>query len=225
MKYKGIIFDFNGVLLWDVAWHKEVWKTHGEKLRGAPLTEEELTHKVMHHVNKEGFEFILGKEISKWESDKLTAEKEQEYRKLALTKGEEFALSPGSVALLEKLILHNIPRTIATASEVTNVDFFFKQLHLAKWFNRKLVVFDDGKLPGKPHPAMYLKAAQNLGLPPEECIAIDDSVTGLISASAAGIGKVIALGNPETYTTLLLEKKITKVISDFREFSLQEFWE
>lgn len=223
MKYKGIIFDFNGVLLWDVEWHREVWKKHGEKLRGTPLTEEEVNHEVMHRINKEGFEFILGKKITKEEAERLTAEKEAEYRKLALTKGEEFALSPGSIALFEQLKEKNIPHTIATASEVTNVNFFFEHLHLSKWFDRSLVVLDDGEIPGKPHPAMYLKAAANLELPPTECISIDDSVTGLISAINAGIGKIIGLGSKEKFRDLLDAGKIYSVISNLEEFSLSEF--
>jgi HAD superfamily hydrolase (TIGR01509 family) len=49
-----------------------------------------------------------------------------------------------------------------------------------------VVVAGDDVTHGKPHPEPYLKAAELLGVEPGECIAIEDSVTGLKSAEAAG---------------------------------------
>jgi HAD superfamily hydrolase (TIGR01509 family) len=49
-----------------------------------------------------------------------------------------------------------------------------------------VVVAGDDVTHGKPHPEPYLKAAELLGVEPGECIAIEDSVTGLRSAEAAG---------------------------------------
>lgn len=223
MSYKGIIFDFNGVLLWDVDWHGEVWMEYAKKLRGTPLSYDELHNKTMHRTNKAGLEYILGKELTDAEAKKLTDEKESVYRKLALTKGAEFALSPGAISLLDQIVERKIPHTIATASEVNNVNFFFKELHLDKWFDRNLVVLDDGTIPGKPHPAMYLKAAHNLHLHPHECIAIDDSLTGLQSAHNAGIGKIIGLGNADRFKELLEQAILARSIRDLTKFTLDEF--
>lgn len=41
MKFRGVIFDFNGVLLWDDALQVESWKSMALNLRGPELTEEE----------------------------------------------------------------------------------------------------------------------------------------------------------------------------------------
>ena len=48
-----------------------------------------------------------------------------------------------------------------------------------------VVAGDDVKF-GKPHPEPYLTAAHRLGVDPEDCLAFEDSVTGLNSAAAAG---------------------------------------
>ena len=48
-------------------------------------------------------------------------------------------------------------------------------------------------LKGKPHPEPYLKAAEQLGFSPEQCIAFEDSISGITSAEAAG---TIAIGIP-----------------------------
>ena len=42
MKYKGIIFDFNGVLLWDSHLHEKAWGDFSKILRGHPLSSEEI---------------------------------------------------------------------------------------------------------------------------------------------------------------------------------------
>jgi len=50
----------------------------------------------------------------------------------------------------------------------------------------RVVVTGDGVDQGKPHPEPYLTAAAALGLPPEECLAVEDSNAGTRSAEAAG---------------------------------------
>jgi HAD superfamily hydrolase (TIGR01509 family) len=49
-----------------------------------------------------------------------------------------------------------------------------------------VIVAGDDVLHGKPHPEAYLKAAELLGVKPEDCVAFEDSISGLRSAEAAG---------------------------------------
>lgn len=49
-----------------------------------------------------------------------------------------------------------------------------------------VVVAGDDVLQGKPHPEPYLKAAELLGVKPQDCVAFEDSISGLRSAEAAG---------------------------------------
>lgn len=223
MIYKGIIFDFNGVLLWDVQWNAEVWRITAKNLSGRDFTEEELQKHVFHRVNKEGLEYIVGHKLSDKEVKRLTEEKESKYRAMALTKGYEFALSPGAIELFELVIANNIPHTIATASEKGNVDFFFEHLELSNWFDRDLVVLDDGNIPGKPAPDMYLRAADFLNLNPSDCIVIEDSLTGVKAANNADIGKVIGLGTSQKFAEFATAGKVQKIIRDLREISLSDF--
>ena len=48
---------------------------------------------------------------------------------------------------------------------------------------------------GKPHPGVYISAAQKLGVTPESCLAIEDSINGVVSAKAAKM-KCIAVPEP-----------------------------
>ena len=48
-------------------------------------------------------------------------------------------------------------------------------------------------IPGKPDPAVFLKAAQILGVPPDRCVVIEDSIAGLQAANAAGMACIAVL--------------------------------
>jgi HAD superfamily hydrolase (TIGR01509 family) len=69
-----------------------------------------------------------------------------------------------------------------------------------------VVVAGDDVIHGKPHPEPYQKAAALLGLDPQDCIAVEDSVTGLRSAEAAGclpLGIVNLMPLEETGTRVI----------------------
>ncbi len=55
------------------------------------------------------------------------------------------------------------------------------------WDKLSVVVTGDMHLMGKPYPDIYLKAAQELSLSPEECLVIEDTLTGIMAAKAAGM--------------------------------------
>lgn len=81
--------------------------------------------------------------------------------------------------MLDYLAAAEIPRTIATASAKSNVDFYFDLFHLDKWFEFGKVAYDDGTFPGKPEPHICLKAAQKLDLLPQSCIVVEDANSGI----------------------------------------------
>jgi beta-phosphoglucomutase-like phosphatase (HAD superfamily) len=57
-----------------------------------------------------------------------------------------------------------------------------------------VIVAGDDVRQGKPHPEPYLKAAELLGVKAEDCVAFEDSLTGLRSAEAAGT-KAVGIKN------------------------------
>jgi beta-phosphoglucomutase-like phosphatase (HAD superfamily) len=191
--FAGIIFDFNGVLWWDKTLQEESWRDFSIALRGIPLSDLEMVEDVHGRNGRYTLELLAGRSLSEGEVEDLTEQKERIYRRLCREQGEKFCLSPGAESLLDFLVAQQIPHTIATASAQPNLDFFMEQLHLNRWFDPALIVYDDGTLHGKPAPDFYLAAAERLGLPPALCIVVEDSFSGLQSAYAAGIGRVFAL--------------------------------
>ncbi len=200
--FEGIIFDFNGVLWWDSHLQVKAWQRYSNALRGCSLSEEELAIHMHGRTNRHLFSYLLKRDIIGEELMKLTEEKESEYRQLCLSEGTSFALSPGAADLLNFLKEFDIPRTIATASERKNLDFFVNNLELSRWFHIPDIVYDSGDFPGKPAPDIYLQAADNLNLKPSECIVVEDAYSGIQAAFAAGIGHIIAIGPQSNHQKL-----------------------
>ena len=127
--------------------------------------------------------------ISDEESEKLVIEKETIYQRLV--KEWNYQLPPGLTDLLDFLKQKNVLYTIATASGKFNVDFYFSHLKIGEYFDIKKVVFDNGKIKGKPNPDMYLKAMKVLNTKPEDTIIFEDSYSGIDAAERSGASEII----------------------------------
>ena len=223
MSYKGIIFDFNGTLFWDSAKHKQAWKDYAKKLCNRPFTNEEMIKFMFGRTNEQILEYILGKKPTPELVKKVEKEKEEIYRQMCFDDIENFHLAQGVENFLDFLKENNIPRTIATMSEKTNVDFYIENFNLAKWFDIDKIVYSDGKIPSKPAPDIYQIAAKNLELDPKDCIVVEDAVSGIESANRAGIGKIIAIcseESPELYKSI---PAVSEIINNFDEFNRNLF--
>lgn len=217
-RYKSVIFDFNGTLVFDTANHDRAWKIITSKYREKPFSAEELEKNIHGRTNKAIFEYITGRELNAAEVDKFSTEKELIYQKLC-REDKNFRLIRGAEDFLNYLRDNKIPRTIATASNRMNVDFYVEMLHLERWFDLDKIVYDDGTLEGKPSPDIYEKAAKILQTKPEDCIVFEDAILGIESASRAGIGKIIAVVGDKS-KQLSGEKKfgVKERIENFSDF-------
>ncbi|MBP9758689.1 HAD family phosphatase [Candidatus Dojkabacteria bacterium] len=218
MNYKGLIFDFNGVLWWDTQIQEEAWQQTAIKLRGREFDNEELGEHLHGRNNKHTLEYLTGKSIETTvELERLTQLKEQNYREKCLSLGAEFKLSPGAIELLDFLKKSQIPITLATASEITNIRFFFENLKLNNWFDIENIIYDDGTRPGKPAPDVYLAAAKLLNIEPVDCVVVEDARSGMQAAVLANIGCLIALGPRDKHEELKQVDGVKFVVSSLDE--------
>jgi beta-phosphoglucomutase len=217
MRYAGLIFDLNGVLWWDGHLQEQAWREFSAAMRGWAFSEEEMAVHVHGRNNGHTLAYLTGRDLGVGELAHLIERKESIYRQLCLHQGSAFRLSPGASELLDYLVAHRIPRTIATASGKDNLGFYVAHLHLDRWFDAGRIVYDDGLRPGKPAPDPYLQAASNLGLPPGRCVVVEDSRSGLQAACAAGIGYVIALGPAHTHDRLAQLEGVDVVVESLQQ--------
>ena len=89
-----------------------------------------------------------------------------------------------NVALLAVCQARGLPKAVASSSLHMWVDLKLNAIGLTNAFDA--VLGGDDVANGKPAPDIYIKAANSLGLAPEECIAIEDSPVGIAAAVASG---------------------------------------
>jgi len=188
MGYQGVVFDFNGTLFWDTPLHNQAWDIFLKRY-GYSFSDEEKSKLMYGKNNADILELIFQKRLKPEEITSMTKEKEACYRRLCLQNKSQ--LAPGAYEFLDYLKAKKISLNIATASNPANVEFFFNLFNLARWFQRSLVVCDEGFLPSKPHPAYYLEACSRLNLKPSQVLVFEDSPVGIESARRAGVGEVI----------------------------------
>jgi beta-phosphoglucomutase-like phosphatase (HAD superfamily) len=224
-KFKALIFDFNGVLFWDDRVQRNSWRAFAGRLREQPLSDREIDTRVHGRNGKDTLEYLLGEPIDAEKAAVLMEQKEAIYRQMCLNSDGDFRLSPGAIELLDDLVKHSIPHTIATASARKNLDFFVEYLHLGNWFEIEKIVYDNGEIAGKPAPDLYLEAAKKLNVPPDACVVVEDSLSGIQAAHAAGAGWVVALGPLETHQTLARVPGIDQVITNLGQIASQDLFE
>lgn len=211
MKPFAVIFDMDGVMVDTNAFHK---KSIGQfvKKYGFELTDEQLRTSVYGRTNTDWITNLFGT-LTPEQLKKYADEKEQLFRNMY----EPF-ITPvkGLEAFLEKLVSNNIPRAIATSAPPENVEFVLHHTGLRKYFD---IILDERQVThGKPHPEIYIKTAGALGLPNEQCIVIEDSLSGVTAGRKAG-SKVIGVTTTHTPEELT---EANYIIRDFDELSLSD---
>jgi HAD superfamily hydrolase (TIGR01509 family) len=125
---------------------------------------------------------------------------------------EQLTPQPGVSRLIRECRQRRLPKAVASSSLRSWVDLKLEALGLQGAF--EAVLGGDEITHGKPAPDIYLLAAQRLGLPPSECIAIEDSPVGIAAAVAAGAYTVAV----RTYSTRNLGLSQAHAILDSLEF-------
>ena len=148
-------------------------------------------------------------------TDDLIAEMRSYFFK---TFSRDIKLTKGAKDFLEKLRKKNHILAIATGlgpeSEVINL---LLKLDLRKYF--KEVVTGDEVTRGKPDPQIYLITAQKLKVKPQDCLALEDAVNGVLAGKAAEM-KVFGVNKDEKIRESLINAGADKVFSSLLEVEI-----
>lgn len=214
----GVIFDFNGTLFYDSDKQEKAWQIFSAKAFHRNITQEEF-RRFVHGRNSDFIiQYLSETPLGKDQIDRYVEEKEAIYRGLCDADKLHSRLTWDVRLLLGELRERRIPRTIATASPKTNVDYYIKKFHLEKWFDVDKIIYNDGTIPGKPDPDLYIRAARAIGMDSKNCIVFEDAVSGIQSACNAGIGKIIAIAPKEQESLFAQLPGVYDVISTFHQF-------
>lgn len=200
---KGILFDMDGVILDTEKLYTRFWQEAANAL-GYPMTKEQAMG--LRSLNRE---FGAAKMQSYFDVPVNYEEVRNKRIELmnAFIEKEGVELKPGIRELLTYLKEKGIKTAIATSSPIERTEKYLASVGLTGAFDRIISGYMVQK--GKPEPDIYELAAKEIGLTPQECLAIEDSPSGLLSASRANCYPVMIpdqdMPTPETESLLFVK--------------------
>jgi beta-phosphoglucomutase len=211
--HKAIIFDMDGTMINNMAYHLLAWERMAAEL-GSPLRGEPLMAQ-LYGSNRGVVERVFGEgRFSDAEVQQIGDTKEAYYRELYYP---HIRLIDGLSGFLAHNQAQGIPMALGTASNMPNIDLTLDALHIRHYFSA-IVSADDVKN-GKPDPETYLKAAAGLGFAPADCLVFEDVPKGVQAAANAGMQTIVltTTHQPGDFTQF---NNIIRFVADYRELIL-----
>jgi mannitol-1-/sugar-/sorbitol-6-/2-deoxyglucose-6-phosphatase len=188
---EAVVFDMDGVLLdSEPIWRRVEVEIFGRV--GVELREEDLLQTMGVRIADV---VRMWHERHPWDEPPVEAIADEIVERVARTIEEEGSLNAGTVEAIDRLGAHGLSLALASSSPMRLIEAVLRMGHLEDRFD--VVLTGEDEEHGKPAPDVYLSAARALGVPPERCLAIEDSINGVKAAKAAGM-VAIAVPPPET---------------------------
>jgi len=207
--FHAVTFDLDGVLADSEPW----WNQIDTKL----LAEHGVSYRGEYHRNVLGVSYRIAVEFYK-NAFQICASVEELMRRRGEIATDFFAKSvglfPSARTTLEQLVEMKVPLAIATSSVSASAHPFLDRTGIRNLFG--VVVTGDEVQRGKPHPDIYLRTSKKLGIRPEECLVIEDALTGVAAAKAANM-RVAAIPDRRFMDPREYEKEADYVLGSLSE--------
>ena len=174
---KATLWDMDGVLADTSALHFETWENVLNEL-DIPFDRQKFLH-IFGLKNDELVAYLVGKPLEPGFVKRVSDQKEAAFRQAI---SGHIQLLPGVKEWIERFRSWNWKQAVASSAPIENIEAVVDELGIR---NNFLALVSPDNLPGKPNPAVFLKAARQLGVSPENCIVIEDSLAGVEAAHRA----------------------------------------
>ena len=183
---KAILFDMDGTLVDNMHFHHIAWMQFIEEKK-LNIDAETLEHEYHKGTLIEVMARFFPELTTEKELREVGNEKEALFREIYRPH-----ISPikGLLSFLDQLKEKNIPIGLATMGDQNNIAMTLRGLGIEHYFHSTTGGHEVVK--GKPDPEIFLKAAQKMGVDPVDCLAFEDTRSGITSAKTAGM-KVIGV--------------------------------
>ena len=196
MLLRGVIFDWDGVIVDSSDLHLKSWEALANELK-LPLPKDHF-EKGFGKRNETIIPQILGWSKDPAQINHWGKRKEEIYRELGNKDG--IKLARGSKDFLKQTPSSIFRCSVGTSTERKNVELAISQHDLSKYFLGAACSEDVSR--GKPDPEVFLEAAKILSITPKNCVVFEDSPHGIEAAKRAGM-KTVALTTTHPSTTFM----------------------
>lgn len=183
---KGVIFDLDGVICFTDEYHYLAWKSVADEEN--IYFDRTINNRLRGVSRMESLDIILEKASKTYTAEEKVAlaTRKNDIYKTYLEKMSKANRSDDVITLLEDLKKEGFKLAIGSSSK--NTKMILKQLEITDYFD----AISDGTniTNSKPDPEVFLKAADMLGLRPNECAVVEDAYSGVLAANRGGFTSI-----------------------------------
>jgi beta-phosphoglucomutase len=203
---QAVIWDLDGVIIDSAEEHKRSWYRLAEE-EHLPFSDEQFWA-TFGKRNDTIIPLLWGDMPAEKVKD-YADRKERYFREFIRETAQPL---PGAIELLSALKEAGFKQALASSTPIENIDLISEVLGLKRYLSA--LVSGESVPKGKPAPDVFLKAAQELGVMPAQCVVIEDAVAGVEAAHNGGMKCIAVAGNrdlPGLRAAELMVKDLTEV--------------
>lgn len=214
MPLKAVLFDMDGVIVDTEPLHRKAYFKMFEEME--ITVSEDLYASFTGASTKKVCNTLIEKFLLTNNHEELSSIK-RKYFKDYFYNDADFDLIPGVKKLIENYYENGVKLVLASSASMVTIDMVFEKFGLEKYFAGKISGADLKK--SKPHPEIFILAAEIANEPKENCMVIEDSTNGILAAHAAGI---FCVAYKSEHSLGQNYENANLVISDFEEITFDK---
>ena len=238
MNFFSVLFDLDGVISDTATIHSKAWKTvlertiktHNKSQMPFIMTKDYPKHLdgktryagIKSFLKSRGIKVPVGKVLDKGYNSIIGISNEKYTIFRNVLEQDGLSIFQDAIRLMQKL--ETLGAEMGLASSSKNARAILEQADLAKRFKYILdgVIAEKHGIASKPDPEFYLHAAELMGRKPQECVVLEDAISGVISAQRAGIKTVIGVARKNN-ANILIDNGADITVSSIDELNMDIF--
>ena len=205
----ALLWDLDGVIVSSGHYHYLAYREVLDPL-GVELTEDRYLTRLFGKRNEDILREVLGSRMTGEEIARLAGKKEEAFRRIV--SGNVRAL-PGAEALLRRARRGGLKQCIVSSTPLANVELILRSLGVRDLLDA--IVAEEDVSRGKPDPQGFLLGAERLGIPPAQCVVLEDAPEGIAAGKRAG-ARCVGVATTRPAEMLSVADLVVKSLEDER---------